>query len=203
MRTDSPMDVSRETQARLGTFEALLKKWNPAINLVSASTLPEFHKRHILDSAQLFSLRPADARRWVDLGSGGGLPGLVVAILAADAAPGMETVLIESDARKAAFLNTVIRELSLSARVICGRIEAVAPQSGDVVSARALAPLDRLLGYGARHMAPGGTALFPKGANHEAEVAMALETWTFSLQKYPSMADPRAAILKIGDITRV
>ncbi|TCP61128.1 16S rRNA (guanine527-N7)-methyltransferase [Rhodovulum bhavnagarense] len=197
-------DVPRETSDRLAAYAALLRKWNPAINLVSRKTLDELESRHIADSAQLFDLRPDDACHWVDLGSGGGFPGLVIAILAVDDAPGMRITLIESDQRKATFLRTVARELGLlNVTVINDRIEAVPPQGADVLSARALAALSDLLAFGERHLAPHGIALFPKGARHAEELQAALATWTFNVQKIASKTDPQAVILKLGGIARV
>jgi 16S rRNA (guanine527-N7)-methyltransferase len=200
---DAVPDVSRETTERLSRFADLLRKWNPSINLVSRTTLDSLETRHILDSAQLFDFKPAGARHWVDLGSGGGFPGLVIAILAAELAPTLRVTLIESDRRKATFLRTVARELDLKeVRVLAERIETVPPQDADVVSARALAPLPDLLAYAERHLAPGGIALFPKGARHD-EVDDGLASWRFEVQKFPSRTDPKAVILKLGAIARV
>ncbi|MDH3263955.1 MAG: 16S rRNA (guanine(527)-N(7))-methyltransferase RsmG [Paracoccaceae bacterium] len=196
------LDVSRETTARLDAYAALLAKWNHAINLVARSTLPELWIRHILDSAQLLEFVPKGARHLVDLGSGGGFPGLVIAILAAETRPEMRVTLVEADLRKATFLNNVVRETGLTARVCGERIESLAPMKADVLSARALAPLVELLSHAERHLAKGGLAIFPKGASHEAEIAEALERWRFSVQKHPSRTDPEAVLLCIGDIAR-
>lgn len=196
------LDVSRETIERLDTYVALLAKWNPAINLVARSTLPELWTRHILDSAQLLELAPERARHWADLGSGGGFPGLVIAILAAEKRPELRVTLVESDLRKAAFLNTVVREVGLSTVICAERIESLPPLKADVLSGRALAPLTDLLAHAERHLAEGGLALFPKGAAHKAEIAEALERWRFSVQKHPSRTDPEAVLLSIGDIAR-
>jgi len=197
-------DVSRETSERLASYAALLRKWNPAINLVSRATLDELETRHFADSAQLFDLAPAEARHWVDLGSGGGFPGLVIAIIAEEHAPDLRVTLIESDQRKATFMRTVTRELGLRrVEVIDARIEAADPQEADVLSARALAPLDRLLGFAERHLAPHGVALFPKGARYADEVNRALASWRFEVQNHPSKTDPQAVVLKLGGIARV
>jgi len=196
-------DVSRETRERLETYAELLKKWNPKINLVSASTLPDLWTRHFRDSAQILSLAPLDARIWADLGAGGGFPGLVVAIIGHETRPDLEMTCVESDQRKATFLRTVIRETGVSARVVVDRIEKAAPIGADVVSARALAPLGRLLDYAERHLSADGVALFPKGAGFQKEVADALERWSFDLDTYPSATDPDATVLKIGELRRV
>lgn len=194
--------VSRETSERLETYAALLTKWNASINLVSKSTIPELWTRHFLDSAQLLALAP-EGLAWADLGTGGGFPGLVVAILAAERRPALRVTCVESDLRKATFLRTVVRETALHVEIVTDRIELAAPLAADILSARALAPLPVLLGYAERHLTPGGTALFPKGTNHADEVAQALATWAFRLDTYPSATDPAAAILKLGDIRRV
>jgi len=195
--------VSRETYARLEAYEALLKKWNAAINLVSAPSLAQVWTRHFLDSAQLFDLAAPTAKIWADLGSGGGFPGLVVAILAKEARPGLHVVLVESDRRKAAFLATVARELALAVTVRAERIEHVPPLEADVLSARALASLVQLLGFAERHLAPAGEALFPKGARWREEVAEAEKTWSFDLETQTSATESEAVVLKIKGLKRV
>jgi len=195
--------VSRETLERLDLYAALLAKWNPAINLVSKATLSELWTRHFLDSAQIFDLAPAAARRWADLGSGGGFPGMIVAILAAAERPGLSVTLVESDARKSAFLTRVAQETGIPADIRTARAESLPRLQADVLSARALAPLSRLLPLAQQHLVEGGEALFPKGAQHAQEIATALETWRFAVQKYPSRTDSAGVILKIGGISRV
>ena len=197
------LDVSRETEERLKLFAALLAKWNQTINLVSRDSLDDVWTRHVADSAQLFAMAPEDARSWADLGSGGGFPGLVVAILAAEKRPRLNVTLVESDARKSVFLRTVLRETRVQASVETSRIEDLAPLEADVVSARALAPLDVLLGYVARHSATGGIALLPKGANWQNEVDAAAKSWTFTHKARTSETDPSAVILTVGDLSHV
>ena len=194
--------VSRETLGRFESYAALLRKWNPAINLVAPSTLSELWSRHFLDSAAVLRLAPIGARRWLDLGSGGGFPGAVVALLAAEARPDLSVTCVESDQRKATFLRSVSRETGAPFAVEDKRIEHLPPQAADVISARALAPLGRLLDMAVPHLAPGGICLFQKGARHAAEVEEALEHWSFTLETYPSETDPESAILKIGDPRR-
>ena len=197
------LDVSRETYARLQDYVRLLEKWNPSINLVSKTTLPDVWNRHILDSVQISTMaRPGDGR-WADLGSGGGLPGLVVAIVLAGARPEVTVTLVESDMRKAAFLKTTIAALDLQTKVLADRIERVEPLAADVVSARALAPLDRLLGLSWRHLAPGGQCIFPKGRAAAAELAAARENWRFQCEEIPSKTSSEAVILRLQEITRV
>lgn len=197
------LDVSRETSDRLEIYAELLQKWNPKINLVSKSSIDDLWGRHIMDSAQVFDLAPNNKTHWADLGAGGGFPGLVVAILAAEKASTLKTTLVESDVRKSTFLQTVVRETGLNTTVCIDRIERLPPLNADIVSARALAPLKTLLSYAERHLAQDGTAIFPKGANHQNELTESLEHWRFSVHKHPSVTDPDSVILSIGDIARV
>ncbi len=155
--------VSRETMARLDAYAGLLEKWTPAINLVSKASLRDLWTRHFLDSAQILGLAKTRIGRWVDLGAGGGFPGMVCAIMAAECAPDLRFTFVESDSRKATFLRTVSRETSVPVEIIDERIENIAPLKADVLSARALAPLKVLLEHAERHLAANGQALFPKG----------------------------------------
>lgn len=196
------LDVSRETLERLETYAALLIKWNRRINLVAPNTIDLLWTRHVLDSAQLYDLAEGRSGGWVDLGSGGGFPGVVIAILSAERSD-LVVHLVESDARKATFLRTVIRDCKLDATVHTCRIEECPPFAADILSARALAPLEKLLGYAERHLAPTGIALFPKGAQAAEEVAEARKTWSFACEAIPSVTYASASILKIGDIARV
>lgn len=198
-----PDGVSRETLERLARLETLLAKWNPAINLVAKSTLGQTWDRHILDSAQLFNLAPPTARHWVDMGSGGGFPGLVVACLAADLRPNLRITLIEADQRKATFLRQASRDLGLNPTILASRIEATPPQAADILSARALAALTALLGFASRHLGAGGLALFPKGATWRDEVAEAGKDWHFDITPHPSATDPQGAILAVKAISHV
>ncbi|SOC06538.1 16S rRNA (guanine(527)-N(7))-methyltransferase RsmG [Rhodobacter maris] len=197
------VNVSRETLDRLSALEALLQKWNPAINLVSAATLTEVWTRHFLDSAQLFDCIAGEVAHWADLGSGGGFPGLVVGVLAREKRPEMHLTLVESDKRKSAFLLNAARELGLKAVVRAERIEKVPPLGADVLSARALAPLPKLLEFAALHLSPGGIALFPKGERWKEEVALAEASWSFTCEPRESLTDPQAVVLKIRGLERV
>ena len=201
MVRENELNVSRETLDRLEAFHALVAKWNKSINLVSKSSIPDLWDRHIWDSAQLAQISTSGGV-WVDIGSGGGFPGIVTAIFALETAPDRKTVLIESDIRKSAFLRTAIRELELNAKVLSERIELAHPQQADVMSARALADLTVLLGYADRHLIKGGTALFMKGATWQKEVEMALKSWSFELQSHKSKTNADAAILEIREIER-
>ncbi len=196
-------NVSRETEDRLLAFADLLGKWTRKINLISKSSTSDIWERHILDSVQIYDLAPNTFSLWVDIGSGGGLPGVVVAALAAQFAPDARIAMIESDQRKAAFLRTALRELGLSGDVLADRIDAVPPMGADVLSARALAPLDQLLAFAENHLKPGGTAIFPKGKAAEQEIADASTNWLFQIEKHASMTDAEARILVIKDIKRV
>jgi 16S rRNA (guanine527-N7)-methyltransferase len=196
------LNVSRETLAALHSFADLVQKWNPAINLVSKSTLPHLWSRHILDSAQIFSHCPDRAESWADLGSGGGFPGIVVAILASELVPGLRVTLVESDQRKATFLRQAAHTLKLRTTVIGQRIEAAEPLHADVLSARALAPLPELLGFAARHLRANGVAILPKGARFAEEIADARKSWTFDVDSRSSLSEADAAILEIRNIHR-
>lgn len=197
------LDVSRETLERLTELEALLRKWNAAINLVSPQTLSQVWTRHFLDSAQLFGLADPTPSLWGDLGSGGGFPGLVIGILARERWPEMQLVLVESDKRKCAFLLAAIRALDLRASIRAERIEATAPLGAKVLSARALAALPQLLDFAERHLAEDGVALFPKGNRWREEVALAQQSWSFTVETHPSKTEADAVILKIRGVQRV
>lgn len=197
------LDVSRETLERLTVYVRLLQDWNKKINLVSPRTLPDVWQRHIRDSLQIMKFVPEGDMTWVDLGSGAGFPGLVVAIAARESRSNHQMTLVESDQRKAAFLRAVARETATALTVLDQRIESVEPLGADVLSARALAPLSQLLVYSERHLASEGTAIFPKGANAQAEITAALEQWQFDCEEHPSVTDPDAVVLKIGNIRRV
>jgi len=191
--------VSRETVERLRAYADLLIRWNPRINLVSKATIPDLWNRHILDSAQLADLAPNGPLTWADIGSGAGFPGLVVAILR----PDTKAILVESDQRKAAFLNTVIRATDAPVQVVAKRVEAVAPLAADVCSARAFTALKGLLETAETHLKPTGTGLFPKGAKYRDELKDALEHWSYHCETIQSKTDPAAVILKLTEIQRV
>lgn len=195
-------NVSRETVSRLGLLEALLRKWNPVINLVSPQSLSEIWTRHFLDSAQLFELIDVAPKHWADLGSGGGFPGLVVGVIATERSPQTKFTFVESDKRKAAFLLNAVRELGICGQVRTTRIESLDSLDADVLSARALASLEVLLGFAERHLAPQGVALFPKGNRWREEVALAQQKWSFAFEPKPSATDPDSVVLKIQGVHR-
>jgi len=202
MRIDRPeafaaaFDVSRETLGRLETFADLLTRWTRRINLVSPGSLPELWHRHIADSAQLAGLAPPEAAIWLDLGSGGGLPGLVVAALR----PGTAVTLVESDQRKAAFLRSAAFEMGLSVSVLARRIEDLPAGAPDVLSARALAPLPRLLSLAARCAGPETVLLLPKGGRAESELTAASADWHTEAEVIPSRTDRDGVILRIRNL---
>jgi 16S rRNA (guanine527-N7)-methyltransferase len=190
--------VSRETAERLDRFVALLLTWQATTNLIAPSTIPHLWTRHIADSLQLLPLAPG-ARRWLDLGTGGGFPGLVIACALAEEA-GAAIHLVDSQTRRAAFLREVIRVLALPAIVHCTRIEdlvadAVAPC--DVITARALAPMGKLAGLIHPLMAPGTKALLLKGQDVEAELTEASKYWNIAADLVPSRTDPQGRIVII------
>jgi 16S rRNA (guanine527-N7)-methyltransferase len=195
-------DVPRETMTRLEAHRAVLEAWNRRINLVSKASLDDAWHRHFADSAQLWALRPARAGHWLDLGSGAGFPGLVIAAFAADLNPGIRVTLVESDQRKAAFLQAAVQAADLAVTVLAGRAERVPAQQADVVSARAVAPLADLLALAEKHLRPAGICLFPKGETVHKEIADARARWRFDHRMHPSRTDSRAAILEIGAIRR-
>lgn len=191
--------VSRETSDKLHAYVDLVGKWSPKINLISKATLAEVWTRHIEDSVQVAEMIHSSPQDLADLGSGGGLPGVVISILL----PDTRVNLVESDQRKSTFLATCIRELSLNARIKSGRIEGIDPIIADVVTARALAPLPVLLGYVSRHMKPAGYALLPKGRGAAKELAEARKTWSFICSTTISKTNPEAQILRVEEINRV
>jgi len=197
------LNVSRETFERLQVYVALVEKWTPKINLIGKSTIPHIWSRHIMDSVQLCKAGPENFDLWVDMGSGAGFPGIVAAIMAEGALAQKSVTLVESDQRKAAFLRTALRETGVTGAVIPERVEALTPQGADVVSARALADLSTLLSYADRHLTKGGIALFSKGATWEKEVDDAKLAWSFSYDALKSETEVGAAVLRIGEITRV
>jgi len=189
--------VSRETLARLEAYAALLTLWSARINLVGRTTIADLWRRHILDSAQLYPLVPDTARSLIDLGSGAGLPGLVLAILGL---PGVE--LIEADSRKSAFLREAARVTGTEVTIRPCRIQAVPPNRADVVTARACAPLDELLEFAERFIAPQTLCLFLKGDRFGRELTDARKRWTMCASVEPSLSDRRGVILRLQQVTR-
>lgn len=193
-----PLAPDAERDARLAAYRDLLLRWNATINLVAARSAADLDRRHIADALQLVPLLP-DQGAIADLGSGGGLPGLVIAA----ALPGREIHLVESDRRKAAFLVEAAARLGLAqVRVHAQRVEAVALPPVAAVTARALAPLETLLAHAARLLAPGGIAVFPKGRAAAQELTKASTGWHFHVERFESRTDPEATILRLSEIRR-
>ena len=184
--------------ARLATFRDLLLRWNATINLVSGGTAAEIDRRHILDSLQLVPLLPPEGAL-ADLGSGGGFPGIVVGA----ALPDRDLHLVESDRRKCAFLIEAAGRMQLPrVTVHAARIEAVQLPAVVALTARALAPLDILLQFASRLLAPGGVAILPKGRTAEQELTSAAAHWHFLAERFESRTDPEATILRLSEIRR-
>ena len=190
-------NVSRETIQRLETYAILLRRWQGAINLVSRDSLGDLWRRHMLDSAQLRPLLPADTRVLVDLGSGAGFPGLVLAAMGVP-----EVHLFESDTRKCAFLREAARTLGVAVAVHILRIEQAAPLAADAVTARALAPLPDLLDLGERFLGPHSICLFLKGRGVDEELTRARESWNMTVTCQTSISDPSGTILRLEHVHR-
>lgn len=183
--------------ARLDVYAAALAEWNSKMNLVSPASLADLWRRHFLDSAQLMALIPDGTRRIVDMGSGAGFPGLVLAALRPDGV-GLETVLVESIEKKCAFLRAAAAAMELpGVKVIRGRAEDVTGLKADVVTARAMAPLETLLGYAKRFADKETMLLFPKGRTAADELTAARQNWTIEAEMIPSRTDGEAAIIAI------
>lgn len=192
--------VSRETFERLDLYRALLEKWQQTLNLVARTSLAEVWSRHFLDGLQVLDAAATEDGRWLDLGSGGGFPGLVCAVGAQDRDLDVAFELVESDARKCAFLREVARRTETPITIHNTRIEALASRQARVISARALAPLSRLLDLAAPHLAPGGVCLFQKGASHLEELESARARWQMDVEVLPSLTAPDSVVLRIRNL---
>lgn len=200
---DAAGPVSRETFDRLVAFEHMFQKWNRSINLVAQSTSGDVWQRHILDSAQLGRIEP-DAKRWVDLGSGGGFPGLVMAFLLAER-DGASIDLVESNRKKASFLQAVVGQFNLPARVVARRIDDshALVSTPQIVTARALASLSTLLDLSAPWLTSGARGLFHKGRDYRVEVQESVHRWSFDLVEHPSVTDAGGVILELSNLRRL
>lgn len=190
--------MTPDIRRRLEAFRDTLIRWNATINLVSRNDLPVLWERHVEDSLQLVALADPMPDRIIDLGSGGGFPGLVLAI-----ATGVPVHLIEEDQRKCAFLREAARITAAPVTVHAARIETVMIAPAPVVTARALAPVARLLALAEPKLAPGGACWFLKGREAEAELAVAARDWTMTVERIPSRTDPGGTILRLRDIARL
>ena len=185
--------VSREIQDRLDVFERLLRRWNARINLIAPATLDHLWQRHIKDSLQLAPLLPKTGLA-IDIGSGAGFPGLILAM-----ATSLPFLLVEADQRKAAFLREAARATATTVEIAACRVEAVR-QAADVVTARALAPLSRLLDLATPILKPAGACLFLKGADAATELVAAQVKWQFAVEHYASITHPDGVILRLRGI---
>ena len=195
-------NVSRETFERLQHYCDLIVRWNKTINLVSKSSLNDLWNRHIVDSVQFYCSDNLAPKFWLDMGSGGGLPGMVISCLLSEDSPTTKMIFLESDSRKCAFLRTAIRELQINAVVVNDRIETAPSQNADVITARALADLPMLLLLAGRHLAEDGQCIFGKGKTWRDEVSLAEKEWKFKYDVINSITNSDAAILKIKEIER-
>jgi len=194
--------VSRETLMRLKLYAEILEDWNSRQNLVSRASLTDLWRRHFWDSAQLAALVPKTARSLIDLGSGAGFPGLVLAELLRER-PGFRVVLCEATAKKCRFLEAVAQQLRLGVEVRQGRIEDAEPEIFDVITARACAPLTRLFAYTQRFWGKKSVALLLKGQNVEVELTETNKSWRMEAIRHPSRSDPSGVILEIRELHRV
>lgn len=200
--------VSRETTGKFESYAALLKQWHKAVQLVAPSTLDTIWSRHFADSAQLWALAEPHIGNWLDLGTGAGFPGLVIALLAGDAAlrrQDFQMTLVESDTRKAAFLREVARRTGCAVDILGTRIESASTRDKvgtvEVVSARALAPLTDLFRLAHPYWQPTTLGLFLKGRDAEKEVEAARSSWHFELELKPSLTDPAARIACVRNLS--
>ena len=191
-----PSDVSRETSERFALFKALLQRWNKRINLVADETLADLDRRHVADSLEVAALLPLSGTI-VDLGSGAGLPGLIVAL-----ATGRPVTLVEADIRKASFLREAARETGAPVTIVNRRIEACGLRAIDIVLARALAPLPRLLGLVEPVIATEGVALLHKGARVDVELTEAQTRWQMTTVRHPSRTTPQGCVLEVRHLRR-
>jgi 16S rRNA (guanine527-N7)-methyltransferase len=208
MRLETPeevaeaFNVSRESLAHLRTYADLLIEWQSRINLVGPATIPSLWSRHIADSLQLLPLMTAADRSLADLGSGAGLPGLVLSI-----AGGVPADLYESNGKKAAFLREAARLTQAPAQVRAVRLESLAeqpfPRAPRYVTARALAPLSQLLAWASPFLLRGSTGLFHKGQDVDNELTEAGKSWRMDVHKHPSLVDSRGTILEVKELARV
>ncbi len=182
---------------RLAAYVGLLEKWQRSLNLIGPGTLGDIWRRHILDSAQLHPLLEPPDPVILDIGSGAGFPGLVLAIMG-----GCRVQVVESNARKCAFMAEVNRLTEAGAMIHNCRTEDLAPIGAGIVTARACAPLDRLLTYAERHLAADGYCLFLKGRNAEQELTDSMKNWMIHASRVPSLTDPSGAILKLEEVSR-
>lgn len=195
---DEQFDVSRETSERIANFDRVLLDTQAHTNLIARSTITDRWWRHFADSAQLFQWIPPNAKTLIDLGSGAGFPGLILAAMGIDR--DLQVTLVESTGKKAAFLRRAAAEMDLTnVEIEQGRIESSSFSRPDVITARALAGLDKLLGYAAPIAGPNTLCIFPKGQDVEFELTVATKSWHIDVERRPSMTSPDATILLLRE----
>ena len=194
------LNVSRETLNGFYEYETLLSKWNEKINLVSKNTLVDIWERHFLDSGQIIKHVEASGKRWVDVGSGAGFPGLVVALLLRDRKIDCDLVLVEKNQKKGFFLNEVIRKLNLSVEVVNGNIDTLEPLNADILTARAFSELNNLIEIAFRHRKKEGICLFLKGENYRIELDKTLNYWFFDYDIVDSLSSSSGKIIRVKKI---
>ena len=194
------LNVSRETLNDFYEYETLLYKWNEKINLVSKNTLVDIWERHFLDSGQIIKHVEASGKRWVDVGSGAGFPGLVVALLLRDRKIDCDLVLVEKNPKKGFFLNEVIRKLNLSIEVVNDNIDTLEPLNADILTARAFSELNNLIEIAFRHRKKEGICLFLKGENYRIELDKTLNYWFFDYDIVGSLSSSSGKIIRVKKI---
>ena len=194
------LNVSRETLNGFYEYESLLSKWNKKINLVSKNTLMDIWERHFLDSGQIIKHVEASGKRWVDVGSGAGFPGLVVALLLRDRKIDCDLVLVEKNPKKSFFLNEVIRKLNLSVEVVNDNIDTLEPLNADILTARAFSELNNLIEIAFRHRKKEGICLFLKGENYRIELDKTLNYWFFDYDIIDSLSSSSGKIIRVKKI---
>ena len=196
------LNVSRETLNSFDVYKTLLSKWNEKINLVSKHTLVDIWERHFLDSGQIIKNVEVSGKRWVDVGSGAGFPGLVVALLLRDRKVDCDLVLVEKNPKKAFFLNEVIRKLNLSVEVVNDNIYTLEPLNADILTARAFSELNNLIEIAFRHRKKEGICLFLKGENYRFELDKTLNYWFFDYDIFDSLSYPSGKIIRVKNILK-
>ena len=196
------LNVSRETIDSLCEYESMLSKWNSKINLVSKNTLTDIWNRHFLDSGQIIKHVDASRKRWVDVGSGAGFPGLVVALLLRDRKIDCELILVEKSTKKVFFLNEVIRKLDLKVKVINDDIGTIDPLRADILTARAFSELNNLIQIAHVHRKANGICLFLKGENYRFELDKTLNYWFFDYDVFDSLSNPSGKIIRVKNILK-
>ena len=194
------LNVSRETLNYFYEYKTLLSKWNEKINLVSKNTLVDVWERHFLDSGQIIRHLEASGKRWVDVGSGAGFPGLVVALLLRDRKIDCDLVLVEKNPKKCFFLNEIIRKLKLSVEVVNDDIYTLEPLNADILTTRAFSELNNLIEIAFRHRKKEGICLFLKGENYRIELDKTLNYWFFDYDIVESLSSSSGKIIRVKKI---